>query len=326
MIKNCLQLIIALVLLVLSVSHVRAAEIILQPSDRTVYTGRTLFFDLSLNTENVAIVGADTAIRFDPEYLEFLAVPQTNWFNQTYTNIPPNSNTLYVRSVFTASNQNKTSTQFVPIAKITMRAKKAGTTTVSLSCAANNRNDTNVWDESLSDIINCTENTTRRYTITIGAEPTRGATGGQPAVPTPTFPGETPVPGDPTCDLCGACKDKNGVLQKPANWDQCRLCLYNADETKKTGFSWTPVGCVANQQNTFVQKFLGIGVQMGGGIAMLVIMYGAFLMMTSRGDYEKLATGKGLVVKSIGALLILVFAIFLLQFVGLNILGLPSFG
>lgn len=161
-----------------------------------------------------------------------------------------------------------------------------------------------------------------------GGIPTPTVTPGGPPVPTATDGPPLPT-GEPTCDLCGACKDKNGVLQTPQSWDQCRACLYDpTTKQPKTGFSWTSLGCIKTEQGVagpLVSALLTWITRIAGGIAFLFILYGGYLVLTSQGDVLRLQQGKRTVLGAIGALVILFFAVFLLQFVGVNILGLPSF-
>ena len=48
-------------------------------------------------------------------------------------------------------------------------------------------------------------------------------------------------------------------------------------------------------------------------------------MMTSAGNPEQLNAGKELIGSSIAGLLLVVFSVFILQFIGVNILGIPGF-
>jgi hypothetical protein len=60
----------------------------------------------------------------------------------------------------------------------------------------------------------------------------------------------------------------------------------------------------------------------GGGIAFLTFLVSGIQVITSSGDPSKLANAKSLLVSSISGLILLVFCIFLLRLIGVNVLGL----
>jgi hypothetical protein len=57
-------------------------------------------------------------------------------------------------------------------------------------------------------------------------------------------------------------------------------------------------------------------------MAFLLGLYGALMIVISAGDPEKMQAGKELITSAIGGLLLIIFAIFILKVVGVNILGL----
>ena len=140
------------------------------------------------------------------------------------------------------------------------------------------------------------------------------------ATPTPTTPAA--ITGSPTCDLCGFCA--GGV--KPGNWDQCNTCLYAPSGEIIEGNYWTVAGCWSTKPELFVKSILSIVFGISGGLAFLAFIGGSIMVLTSSGDPEKLNNGKSIVVSSIFGLLLIVFSVFLLRFVGVEILRLPWFG
>ncbi|MBI1863678.1 hypothetical protein HYS03_00480, partial [Candidatus Woesebacteria bacterium] len=64
-----------------------------------------------------------------------------------------------------------------------------------------------------------------------------------------------------------------------------------------------------------------ISLGLGGGIATLLIIYAGFIMTTSTGDPKRLQAGKELLGAAIGGLMLLIFAVFVLRLLGVNILG-----
>lgn len=90
----------------------------------------------------------------------------------------------------------------------------------------------------------------------------------------------------------------------------------------------TAIGCldVLSNQNTFLGDLLKWAVGIGGGLAFLLIVYAGFMIMTSAGNPERLKAGQELLTSAISGLILLIFSIFVLRFIGVDILGLNKFG
>ena len=141
---------------------------------------------------------------------------------------------------------------------------------------------------------------------------------------------DTPTPtGIPTCDLCGWCPpDATVNPTKPSNWNACNLCLYKPDGTPREKSYYTVLGCFSTDPSAapFTQSILSIVFGIAGGISFLAVIYGRGLVLTSSGDPQQLQHGKEVIFSSILGVLLIVFYIFLLKVVGVDILGLPGFG
>lgn len=89
----------------------------------------------------------------------------------------------------------------------------------------------------------------------------------------------------------------------------------------------TAIGCIPiNDTNDFMGWVLGWSVGVGSGIAFLLIVYSSFIVMTSQGDPSRLKSGQELLTSAISGLIMLIFSVFILKFIGVDILGLNSFG
>jgi len=89
----------------------------------------------------------------------------------------------------------------------------------------------------------------------------------------------------------------------------------------------TAIGCIpVENTNEFMGWILGWAVGVGGGIAFLLIIYASFMTMTSQGDPTRLKAGQELLTSAISGLIMLIFSIFILKFIGVDILGLNNFG
>ena len=131
--------------------------------------------------------------------------------------------------------------------------------------------------------------------------------------------------GIPTCDFCGWCnRDIN--LQPPSDWAACQKCLYDATSgLPKEHTYYTVLGCFSTNPADYVQQLLTIVFSMAGGIAFLAVLAGSVIVLTSSGNPERLKDGKDMIVSSILGILIILFAIFLLRVVGVDILNIPGF-
>jgi len=76
----------------------------------------------------------------------------------------------------------------------------------------------------------------------------------------------------------------------------------------------------------FIQKLLNLALGVAGGIAFLLMLFGAFQIMTSSGDPEKMKSGSELITSALTGLLFIIFSIFLLKLIGVDILKIPGFG
>ncbi len=90
---------------------------------------------------------------------------------------------------------------------------------------------------------------------------------------------------------------------------------------------WTPIGCIgteAGQAGGLVSVILLFVISIAGGLAFLGFLAGGFMILTAQGDPLRITSGKNTVIGSIGALILILFSVFLLQFIGVTIIGLPG--
>lgn len=90
----------------------------------------------------------------------------------------------------------------------------------------------------------------------------------------------------------------------------------------------TAIGCIhaLSTPEAFLSDILKWAVGIGGGIAFILIIYAGFMVMTAAGNPERLKAGQELLTSAISGLILLVFSIFILKFIGVDILGLCKFG
>ncbi|MCJ7740990.1 hypothetical protein MUP32_06810 [Candidatus Microgenomates bacterium] len=164
---------------------------------------------------------------------------------------------------------------------------------------------------------------------------------GTPAQPLPTF---IPTPaicssvacptgscsGD--CSVCPGCPDdpngsKNIPQLKPI-CDQltdpfkssCWDCMASGNTT------WTAIGCIPNDFSAVIRDYvLVVGISIAGGTSFLYFLYGAFLILTSAGNAEAVEEAKQIIISALSGLLLIIFSIFLLRVIGVDILRIPGF-
>lgn len=170
----------------------------------------------------------------------------------------------------------------------------------------------------------------------------------------------TPQPKIASCDLCGYCPivtPQPNVTPNPTpqNWEKCKNCLYptltgvQLMEENKTleidpttglppqpasGQMYTMIGCIGTNLTTFtsstgvagvVQILFNFIVTLSGGIAFLTIIYGAFVLITSQSNPEKLDQGKRLILGAIIGLVFILFSAFIVNFLAKNIFNIGEF-
>ncbi len=86
------------------------------------------------------------------------------------------------------------------------------------------------------------------------------------------------------------------------------------------------IGCLPlSDTESFISFMLRWGIGIAGGVALLLIVYSAVQIMTAGGDPAKIQAGKELLTAAIAGFLFLLLSVFILQFVGVEILQIPGF-
>lgn len=101
--------------------------------------------------------------------------------------------------------------------------------------------------------------------------------------------------------------------------DRCEPCV-------TAGNAWTAIGCITTSDpQEFVIWLLKAGIGIAGGIALLLMIMGGILIILSSGDPQKLQSGKDILTSAILGLVVIIFSVFLLQLIGVQILMIPGF-
>ncbi|MCL5438959.1 MAG: hypothetical protein M1268_03145 [Patescibacteria group bacterium] len=87
----------------------------------------------------------------------------------------------------------------------------------------------------------------------------------------------------------------------------------------------TDLGCISTDPVKFVSKFYGLGLGLIGGVSLLFIIYGGYLIMTSRGNPIQLNEGKSFIFYAIIGLLLAIFGFVFIQLIAVDVLNIPGF-
>jgi hypothetical protein len=127
----------------------------------------------------------------------------------------------------------------------------------------------------------------------------------------PTFPtGTAPLPTAPKAKGTGETCTANPSGTTP--WE-------------KEGIQ-TAIGCIPTNPSGLISAITRLLTGVGGGIALLLMIFGAFRMITSQGNPDAIKEGSEQFTSALIGLLFIVFAVLLLKIIGVDILGLPGFG
>jgi hypothetical protein len=102
------------------------------------------------------------------------------------------------------------------------------------------------------------------------------------------------------------------------NNDECTTCL------DRDGI-WTAIGCIRFQPQGLAEDLLAFGIGAGGGLTLLLLIYGAFLYTTSGGVPEQAQKGREVISGAITGLLFIILSVAILRIVGVDLLRIPGF-
>ena len=103
--------------------------------------------------------------------------------------------------------------------------------------------------------------------------------------------------------------------------------LNDCKDCANGGGYWSGITCFYGNINDFItQNIFRFGVGLGGLIALLCIIYAAFQLQTSQGSPEKIKKAQELLTSCIMGLMLIIFSVFILKLIGVDILRIPGFG
>ncbi len=88
----------------------------------------------------------------------------------------------------------------------------------------------------------------------------------------------------------------------------------------------TAIGCISTDINSggFLRTILLTSVGIGGGLALILMIYGIFIITTSSGIPDKLKQGQEIISSAIIGLIFIILSIVMMNLIGVQLLGLPG--
>lgn len=131
----------------------------------------------------------------------------------------------------------------------------------------------------------------------------------------------TPVPPNESAEADQKLKESVCNALTGVNQRKCEDCVSGYGGKEKG--VWTAVGCIQTNISGFINSFFTIGLGIAGGIALLFLIYGSFLVLTSQGNAEQVQQGREIITSAIAGLLLIIFSIFIFNLVANDILKIP---
>jgi hypothetical protein len=110
------------------------------------------------------------------------------------------------------------------------------------------------------------------------------------------------------------------MARRERDRNECLACAGD-----KNGF-YSGMGCIPTELDDFISEFvLRIGIGLAGFIAFMCILYSSFLLQTSQGNPDTIQTARDQITSCLIGLLMIIFSVFILRLIGVDILRLPGF-
>jgi hypothetical protein len=107
------------------------------------------------------------------------------------------------------------------------------------------------------------------------------------------------------------------------------FCDQNGNPTNDpslTGNIYTAIGCIpARNLQAFAAFILSWSVGIAGGITLILFSFASYLYITSAGNPKKIQAARELILAAVSGILLLIFSVFLLRLIGVDILRIPGF-
>lgn len=86
----------------------------------------------------------------------------------------------------------------------------------------------------------------------------------------------------------------------------------------------TAIGCISTKPADLITALIKLIIGIGGGIALIRMIIGSIQLITAQGNQDQIKSGKEMFISAIIGLLFIIFAVMILETIGVSILGLPG--
>lgn len=183
-----------------SVQAVEAGPLLkLSQPDVTPVNGSTFKVTVGVDSGTAKSMAVDAFVTFDTTKLEVVSIdaPSTPAFANSMGKNIYNAEGKFDMSFNPAGDAVLSDSVAIKgdLAVVTFRAKSTGAAEVKFTCAAGSTIDTNIFDTTGNDVIDCASNINGNYTIAAGSS-SGGSTTNPTVVPTTVVNNVTTVPGE----------------------------------------------------------------------------------------------------------------------------------
>jgi TRAP-type C4-dicarboxylate transport system permease small subunit len=112
----------------------------------------------------------------------------------------------------------------------------------------------------------------------------------------------------------------------PVGGSELETCVLDEAAANKCDGTKTAFGELSNDPGVVANQLLRVGTFMAGGIALVIMVFAAYKIISSRGNPDALQSGRELFTSALIGLLFIIFAVVILQLIGRDIIGIPGFG
>jgi hypothetical protein len=103
-------------------------------------------------------------------------------------------------------------------------------------------------------------------------------------------------------------------------------CVFSGETNVEGQGIYTAVGCIPSTADGIVRSLVRVGLGIAGGVALLMILAGSFMLSTSQGEPKRAGEAKEMITSAVMGLIFIVFSVAILQFIGISLLRIPGFG
>lgn len=88
----------------------------------------------------------------------------------------------------------------------------------------------------------------------------------------------------------------------------------------------TEIGCIPKDPAGFAAEYYTYGLSLIGGLSLLFLIFGGYILLTSSGDPLRIRNGKTYIFYALFGLLLAIFGFVFIEVIAVDILHLPGFG